>query len=44
MSIVTGTSSGMGREFVKQLPHSLIMSVWLSQQKKAKNSKGLTAK
>lgn len=44
IAIVTGASSGMGREFVKQLPHSLIMSVWLNQQKKAKNNKGLTTK
>ena len=27
---------------VKLLPHSLVMRVWLSQQKKAKNNKGLT--
>lgn len=29
---------------VKLLPHSIVMSVWQSQQKKAKNNKGLTAK
>ncbi len=27
---------------VKLLPHSLVMRVWLSQQKKAKNNRGLT--
>ena len=27
---------------VKLLPHSIVMSVWLNQQKKAKNNKGLT--
>ena len=27
---------------VKLLPHSIVMRVWLSQQKKAKNNKGLT--
>lgn len=29
---------------VKLLPHSLVMNVWLRQQKKAKNNKGLTTK
>ena len=29
---------------VKLLPHSLVMSVWLSQQKKPRNNKGLTTK
>jgi len=29
---------------VKLLPHSIVMSVWLGQQKKAKNNKGLTTK
>jgi len=29
---------------VKLLPHSLIMNIWLSQQKKAKNNTGLTTK
>ena len=29
---------------VKLLPHSLVMSVWLNQQKKAKNNKGLMTK
>ena len=29
---------------VKLLPHSLIMDIWLNQQKKAKNNKGLTVK
>ena len=29
---------------VKLLPHSLVMKVWLNQQKKAKNNQGLTTK
>lgn len=29
---------------VKLLPHSLIMNIWLSQQKKARNNTGLTTK
>ena len=29
---------------VKLLPHSLIMKIWLNQQKKAKNNEGLTTK
>ena len=29
---------------VKLLPHSIVMAVWLNQQKKAKNNKGLTTK
>lgn len=29
---------------VKLLPHSIVMSVWMSQQKKAKNNKNLTTK
>jgi len=29
---------------VKLLPHSLVMNVWLNQQKKPKNNKGLTTK
>ena len=29
---------------VKLLPHSLVMKIWLSQQKKAKNNTGLTTK
>ena len=29
---------------VKLLPHSLVMNVWLNQQKKAKNNTGLTTK
>lgn len=29
---------------VKLLPHSLVMSVWQNQQKKARNNKGLTVK
>lgn len=54
IAIVTGASSGMGREFVRQLsdwvravklvPHSIVMNIWLNQQKKAKNNKGLTSK
>jgi len=27
---------------VKLLPHSLVMKIWLTQQKKPKNNKGLT--
>ena len=27
---------------VKLLPHSLVMNIWLNQQKKAKNNTGLT--
>lgn len=29
---------------VKLLPHSLVMKIWMDQQKKAKNNKGLTTK
>ena len=29
---------------VKLMPHSIIMNIWLNQQKKAKNNKGLTTK
>lgn len=29
---------------VKLMPHSIVMKIWLNQQKKAKNSKGLTTK
>ena len=29
---------------VKLLPHSLVMWIWLQQQKKQKNNKGLTTK
>ena len=29
---------------VKLLPHSLVMNTWLKQQKKAKNTTGLTTK
>ena len=29
---------------VKLVPHSIVMNIWLNQQKKAKNSKGLTSK
>ena len=38
IAIVTGASSGMGKEFV---PHRFVMDIWLKQQKKAKNNKGL---
>lgn len=42
IAIVTGASSGMGREFVKLMPHRFVMDIWLNQQKKAKNNTGLT--
>ena len=29
---------------VKIVPHSIVMNIWLNQQKKAKNNKGLTSK
>ena len=29
---------------VKLVPHSIVMNIWLNQQKKAKNNKGLTSK
>ena len=29
---------------VKLVPHSIVMNIWLNQQKKAKNNKGLTTK
>ena len=29
---------------VKLMPHSIVMKIWLNQQKKAKNNKGLTTK
>ena len=29
---------------VKLLPHSIVMNIWLNQQKKAKNNKGLTTR
>ena len=29
---------------VKLVPHSLVMNIWLKQQKKAKNNKGLAEK
>ena len=29
---------------VKLVPHSMVMNIWLNQQKKAKNNKGLTTK
>ena len=50
IAIVTGASSGMGREFVLQvlgvklMPHRIVMNIWQNQQKKAKNNGGLTTK
>ena len=29
---------------VKLVPHSIVMNIWQSQQKKEKNNKGLTSK
>jgi len=29
---------------VKLLPHSIVMNIWLNQQKKARNNQGLTTK
>ena len=29
---------------VKIMPHSIVMNIWLNQQKKAKNNQGLTTK
>ena len=29
---------------VKLVPHSIVMNIWQNQQKKEKNSKGLTSK
>ena len=39
---VHGLPVRMQVRLVKLLPHSLVMRTWLSQQKKAKNNKGLT--
>ena len=39
---VHGFPVRMQVRLVKLLPHSIVMSVWLNQQKKAKNNKGLT--
>lgn len=42
IAIVTGASSGMGREFVLQLPGFVqVDEIWLIQQK---NNRNLTAK
>ena len=45
IAIVTGATSGMGREFVLQLPrHVDVEEIWQNQQKKPKNNQGLTTK
>ena len=41
---VHGFSVRMQVRLVKLLPHSLVMNIWLKQQKKAKNNTGLTTK
>lgn len=41
---VHGLPVRMQVRLVKLLPHSIVMSTWLGQQKKAKNNKGLTTK
>jgi short-subunit dehydrogenase len=41
---VHGFSIRMQVRLVKLLPHSLVMRIWLNQQKKAKNNTGLTTK
>ena len=42
IAIVTGASSGMGREFIMQLPDFVqVDEIWLTQQK---NNRNLTAK
>ena len=41
---IHGLPVRMQVRLVKLLPHSMVMSTWLSQQKKAKNNKGLTTK
>ncbi len=41
---VHGLPVRMQVRLVKLLPHSMVMSTWLNQQKKAKNNKGLTTK
>ena len=41
---VHGFPIRMQVRLVKLLPHSLVMSTWLSQQKKPKNNQGLTVK
>ena len=45
IAIVTGASSGMVREFVCQLSdYVTVDEIWLNQEKKAKNNKGLMTK
>ncbi|MBO7184817.1 MAG: SDR family NAD(P)-dependent oxidoreductase [Oscillospiraceae bacterium] len=41
---VHGFSIRMQVRLVKLLPHSIVMNIWLKQQKKAKNNTGLTTK
>ena len=41
---VHGFSVRMQVRLVKLLPHSIVMNIWLKQQKKAKNNTGLTTK
>ena len=41
---IHGLPVQMQVRLVKLLPHSMVMSTWLKQQKKAKNNKGLTTK
>ena len=41
---IHGLPVRMQVRLVKLLPHSMVMSTWLKQQKKAKNNKGLTTK
>lgn len=41
---VHGLPVRMQVRLVKLLPHSLVMKIWLKQQKKAKNNQGLTTK
>ena len=41
---VHGLSIRMQVRLVKLLPHSIVMNIWLNQQKKAKNNKGLTTR
>ena len=41
---IHGFSVRMQVRLVKLVPHSIVMNIWLSQQKKEKNNKGLTSK
>ena len=41
---VHGLPVRMQVRLVKLLPHSLIMNIWLNQQKKPKNNQNLTTK